>query len=213
MSSTRKLFVSFSVVAFAVVAAAGGTAATGKHASAKSDPPVKVQVFAPRPGDAAGKASKGFFVDLAAPVSEPRVERSRLPADRTGDPPEPGPVPRRSCTRRRREASRPDRAPLDQHGRCQECPEPRQPLQPDGLHEPEGERDLGHLDRRSPALRQERPIGAAGRRCRRQEQGRVYNDAPAIVPDANHDGRINAIDLKAYGVASSIVTVPFQITD
>ena len=41
----------------------------------------------------------------------------------------------------------------------------------------------------------------------------VYNDAPAIVPDANHDGRINAIDLKAYGVASSIVAVPFQISD
>jgi hypothetical protein len=41
----------------------------------------------------------------------------------------------------------------------------------------------------------------------------VYNDAPAIVPDANRDGRINAADLKAYGVASNIVVVPFEIRD
>jgi hypothetical protein len=41
----------------------------------------------------------------------------------------------------------------------------------------------------------------------------IYNDAPAVVPDANHDGRINAIDLNAYGVASDIVAVPFRISD
>src|SRR5207247_10150852 len=41
----------------------------------------------------------------------------------------------------------------------------------------------------------------------------IYNDAPAVVPDANNDGRINAIDLKAYGVASNIAVVPFQIHD
>jgi hypothetical protein len=41
----------------------------------------------------------------------------------------------------------------------------------------------------------------------------IYNDAPAVVPDANHDGRINAADLNAYGVASNIVAVPFRISD
>jgi hypothetical protein len=41
----------------------------------------------------------------------------------------------------------------------------------------------------------------------------VYNDAPAVVPDANRDGRINTLDLKAFGVASNIVAVPFQISD
>jgi hypothetical protein len=41
----------------------------------------------------------------------------------------------------------------------------------------------------------------------------IYNDAPAVVPDANHDGRINATDLNAYGVASNIVAVPFRISD
>jgi hypothetical protein len=34
---------------------------------------------------------------------------------------------------------------------------------------------------------------AAGR-----NRDRIYNDAPATVPDANGGGRINAIDLKAY---------------
>ena len=41
----------------------------------------------------------------------------------------------------------------------------------------------------------------------------IYNDAPAVVPDSNHDGRINAVDLKAYGVASNIAVVPFEISD
>src|SRR5206468_6749737 len=49
----------------AAAVAAGATAATGTRAAAKAGPPVKLQVFAPRPGDAVGKASKGFFVDLA----------------------------------------------------------------------------------------------------------------------------------------------------
>jgi hypothetical protein len=41
----------------------------------------------------------------------------------------------------------------------------------------------------------------------------IYNDAPAVVADSNHDGRINAIDLEAYGVASNIAVVPFEIRD
>jgi len=41
----------------------------------------------------------------------------------------------------------------------------------------------------------------------------IYNDAPAVVPDANGDGHINAVDLTAYGVASNIVAIPFRIGD
>jgi hypothetical protein len=41
----------------------------------------------------------------------------------------------------------------------------------------------------------------------------IYNDALAVVADANHDGRINAVDVKAYGVASNIAVVPFEIRD
>ena len=82
MSSTQKLLVASYVVAFAVVTAAGGAAASGKHASAKADSPVKVQVFAPRPGDSAGKASKGFFVDLA--VQYPSLASSGADFQLTG---------------------------------------------------------------------------------------------------------------------------------
>jgi hypothetical protein len=32
-----------------------------------------------------------------------------------------------------------------------------------------------------------------------------------VVPDLNHDGHVNAADLKRLGVASNIVTVPFRI--
>ncbi len=65
MPNTRTLLFSTSVLALAAVLATGATAGTGKPVSARADPPVKVQVFAPRPGDIVGKASKGFFVDLA----------------------------------------------------------------------------------------------------------------------------------------------------
>jgi hypothetical protein len=40
----------------------------------------------------------------------------------------------------------------------------------------------------------------------------IYNDAPDVVTDANGDGVINARDLKALGVASNIVRVPFHIS-
>lgn len=39
----------------------------------------------------------------------------------------------------------------------------------------------------------------------------IYNDAPDVVPDRNHDGRIDRRDLKAIGVASNIKTVRFHI--
>ena len=39
----------------------------------------------------------------------------------------------------------------------------------------------------------------------------VFNDAPNVVTDLNHDGRIDAKDLELLGVASNIVTVPFRI--
>jgi hypothetical protein len=40
----------------------------------------------------------------------------------------------------------------------------------------------------------------------------IFNDAPDVILDQNHDGRIDAKDLRALGVASNIVTVPFHIS-
>jgi hypothetical protein len=39
----------------------------------------------------------------------------------------------------------------------------------------------------------------------------IYDDAPDVVTDVNYDGKVDAKDLKAIGVASNIVTVPFHI--
>lgn len=39
----------------------------------------------------------------------------------------------------------------------------------------------------------------------------VFDDAPAVVPDANQDGVVDKHDLQQIGVASNIVTVPFHL--
>jgi hypothetical protein len=39
----------------------------------------------------------------------------------------------------------------------------------------------------------------------------VFNDAPATIPDADHDGRITAADVRAFGVAGSVRTVRFHL--
>lgn len=40
----------------------------------------------------------------------------------------------------------------------------------------------------------------------------ILNDAPHVVDDRNGDGRVDHKDLRAIGVASNIVTVPFRIS-
>lgn len=39
----------------------------------------------------------------------------------------------------------------------------------------------------------------------------VYDDAPAVIPDKNSDGRIDRQDLNAIGVASNIETIKFHL--
>ena len=213
MSSTRKLLVAFYVVAFAVVAAAGGAAASGKHASAKADSPVKVQVFAPRPGDSAGKASKGFFVDLA--VQYPSLASSGADFQLTGP------------------ATHQNQAPFP--GAAAPGVDEKLPglivllsTSTVGARNAQNLANLfnltGFTDQRTNEIWDSwivaaplfgRNVGSVLRVAVAADKNKdgVYNDAPAVVPDANHDGRINAIDLRAFGVASEIVTVPFRITD
>lgn len=40
----------------------------------------------------------------------------------------------------------------------------------------------------------------------------ILNDAPSVVDDRNGDGRVDHKDLRAIGVASNVVTVPFRIS-
>lgn len=39
----------------------------------------------------------------------------------------------------------------------------------------------------------------------------VYNDAPAVITDTNHDGRIDGRDLQALGVVGHVETVRFHL--
>ncbi len=41
----------------------------------------------------------------------------------------------------------------------------------------------------------------------------IYNDAPNVVPDANNDGKITPDDVRAIGLASNLVRIPFFINN
>jgi hypothetical protein len=213
MTLTRKLPLAFSLIALVAAAATGATAAAGKYPSAKSGSPVKVQVFAPRPGDVAGKQSKGFFVDLA--LRYPSLASSGADFQLTG----PG--------------AHQNQAPFPgafAPGVDEKLPGLIVLLSTSTL----GARNAqnlaglfnltGFTDQKTNEIWDTWLVGAPafGKNVHSvlrvavaadKNKDGIYNDAPAIVPDANHDGRITALDLKAFGLASDIVSVPFQISD
>jgi len=213
MSHTRKLLLTFYVLAFAAAAAAGATAATGKHASAKADQPVNLQVFAPHPGDTAGKASKGFFVDLA--VQYPSLASSGADFQLTGP------------TAHQNQAPFPGAAAP---GVDEKLPGLIVLLSTStvGAKNAQNLANLfnltGFTNQKTNEIWDTWIVGAPlfGKNvpsvlrvavaADRNKDG-IFNDAPPVVPDANHDGRINATDLKAYGIALNIVAVPFLISD
>jgi hypothetical protein len=211
MSTTRKLLLTFSVLALATAAAAGATAATGKRESGAAAPPVKVQVFAPRPGDAVGKASKGFFVDLA--IEYPSLASSGADFQLTG----PG--------------AHQSQAPFPgafAPGVDEKVPGLIVLLSTStlGARNAQNLANLfnltGFTNQKTNEIWDTWLVGAPAFGVNTHSVLRVavaadknkdgiYNDAPAVVPDANNDGRITAVDLKAYGVASDTVAVPFEI--
>jgi hypothetical protein len=212
MSRTGKLLITFYVVAFAAAATAGAMAATGKHASAKADP-VSLQVFAPRPGDTAGKASKGFFVDLA--VQYPSLASSGADFQLTGPTAHQNLAPFPAAAAPGVDEKLPGLIVLLSTSTI-------------GAKSAQNLANLfnltGFTNQKTNEIWDTWIVGAPlfGENVRsvlrvavaadRNKDG-IYNDAPAVVPDANHDGRINATDLNAYGVASNIVAVPFRISD
>jgi hypothetical protein len=213
MSTTRKLLLAFSLLTLAAVATAGATAATGKGGSPTAGPPVKVQVFTPRPGDAVGKASKGFFVDLA--IDYPSLASSGADFQLTG----PG--------------THQNQAPFPggfAPGVDEKLPGLIVLLSTStlGARNAQNLANLfnltGFTNQKTNEIWDTWLVGAPafGKNARSvlrvavaadKNKDGIYNDAPAVVPDANHDGRINAADLNAYGVASNIVAVPFRISD
>lgn len=207
----RHLFLVLSLLA--LVLTAGGTAATEKLAAAKVGPPVQLDVFAPRSGDVVGKGSRGFFVDLAARY--PSLVSTGADFQLTG----PG--------------AHQNQAPFAGSfapGVDEKLPGLIVVLSTStvGSRNAQNLANLfnltGFTNQKTNEIWDTWLVGnpVFGKNVRsvlrvavaadRNRDG-VYNDAPAVVPDSNADGRINGIDLRAYGVASNIVTVPFRIAD
>src|SRR5262249_25238123 len=194
-------------------ATAGAAASGKKSAPRKAGTPVNVEVFAPRSGDVAGKQSKGFLVDLA--LRYPSLAASGAdfqltgPATHQNQPPFPGAFP---------------------PGVDEKVPGLIVLLSTTtiGAKNAQNLANLfnltGFTNQKTNEIWDTWIVGAPsfGKNVRSvlrvavaadKNKDGVYNDAPAVVPDSNHDGRINAVDLKAYGVASNIAVVPFQIHD
>ena len=210
----RTLLTALSLVALAAVVAATATAAaTGKSASKKANSPVQIEVFSPRNGDVAGKQSKGFFVDLA--LRYPSLAASGADFQLTGP------------------ATHQNQAPFP--GSFAAGVDEKVPglivLLSTSTVGAKNAQNLANLFNLTGFTNQTTNeiwdtwiVGASsfGKNVHSvlrvavaadKNHDGIYNDAPAVVPDSNHDGRINAVDLEAYGVASNIAVVPFQIHD
>lgn len=213
MSPTRTLFLAISVVALVAAAATGATAATAKRASAEASTPVDVQVFAPRPDDAVGKGSRGFLVDLA--IRYPSLASSGADFQLTGPQTHQNQAPFPGAFAPGADDKLPGLIVLLSTSTV-------------GARNAQNLANLFNLtaftNQNTNEIWDTWIVGnpSFGRNVRsvlrvavaadRNKDG-IYNDAPAVVPDSNRDGRINAVDLRAYGVASEIAAVPFRISD
>ena len=209
----RTLLTAIALVALAAVVAATATAANGRQAAKKAGSAVQVDVFAPREGDVAGKLSKGFFVDLA--LRYPSLAASGADFQLTGP------------------TTHQNQAPFPGAfgpGVDEKVPGLIVLLSTTtiGAKNAQNLANLfnltGFTNQKTSEIWDTWIVGAPsfGKNVRSvlrvavaadKNKDGIYNDAPAVVPDANHDGRINAADLEAYGVASNIAVVPFEIRD
>ena len=209
----RTLLTALFLVVLAAVVAVSATAANGMRASKEANSAVQVEVFSPRTGDVAGKESKGFFVDLA--LRYPSVAASGAGFQLTGP------------------ATHQNQAPFPgafAAGADEKLPGLIVLLSTTtvGARNAQNLANLfnltGFTNQKTNEIWDTWIVGAPsfGKNVRSvlrvavaadKNKDGIYNDAPAVVPDSNHDGRINALDLKAYGVASNIATVPFEIHD
>jgi hypothetical protein len=209
----RTLLTALILVALAAVVAATATAASKGKRAAKAASPVQVEVFSPRKDDVAGKQSKGFLVDLA--VRYPSLAAGGADFQLTGP------------TTHQNQAPFPGAfAP----GVDEKVPGLIVLLSTStiGAKNAQNLANLfnltGFTNQKTNEIWDTWIVGAPsfGKNVHSvlrvavaadKNKDGIYNDAPAVVPDSNHDGRINAVDLKAYGVASNIAVVPFQIHD
>jgi hypothetical protein len=191
-------------------AASGGPTAPAQKSAA---PPVNVTVFSPREGDIAGRESRGFFVDLA--IRYPSVASSGANFQLTGPGTHQNLAPFPGAFAAGVDEKLPGLIVLLSTSTV-------------GARSAQNLANLfnltGFTNQKTNEIWDTWLVGASsfGKNVRSvlrvavasdKNKDGVYNDAPAVVPDANRDGRINAADLKAYGVASNIAVVAFEIRD
>ena len=209
----RTLLTAIAFVALAAVVTATATAANARKTSKKGGSAVQVDVFSPREGDVAGKLSKGFFVDLA--VRYPSLAASGADFQLTGPTAHQNQAPFAGAFGAGADEKVPGLIVLLSTTTV-------------GAKNAQNLANLfnltGFTNQKTNEIWDTWIVGAAsfGRNVKTvlrvavaadKNKDGVYNDAPAAVPDANRDGRINGLDLTAYGVASNIVAVPFEIRD
>jgi len=209
----RKLHLLLVLALLALGATTAGATAASRSSAGTAAEPVNVTVFAPQTGDVAGKESKGFFVDLA--VRYPSLASSGAGFQLTGPTVHQNQAPFPGVFAAGVDEKLPGLIVLLSTSTV-------------GARNAQNLANLfnltGFTNQKTNEIWDTWIVGAAGfghnvRSVLRvavaadKNKDGVYNDAPAVVPDANKDGRIDASDLKAYGVASNIVAVPFQISD
>ena len=207
----RHLFLVLSVLA--LVLTAGAAAASGSLSASRAALPVRLDVFAPRSGDVVGKGSRGFFVDLAARY--PSLASTGADLQLTGPGAHQNQAPFAGAFAPGVDEKLPGLIVLLSTSTV-------------GSRNAQNLANLfnltGFTNQKTNEIWDTWLVGnpVFGKNVRsvlrvavaadRNRDG-IYNDAPAVVPDANGDGRINGVDLRAYGVASNIVAVPFRIAD
>ena len=206
----RTLLTAMALVALAAVGTATATAANARK---KGGSAVQVDVFSPREGDVAGKLSKGFFVDLA--VRYPSLAASGADFQLTGPTAHQNQAPFAGAFGAGADEKVPGLIVLLSTTTV-------------GAKNAQNLANLfnltGFTNQKTNEIWDTWIVGAPsfGKNVHSvlrvavaadKNKDGIYNDAPAVVPDANHDGRINAADLEAYGVASNIAVVPFEIRD
>ena len=209
----RTLLTAIALVALAAVVTATATAANARKTSKKGGSAVQVDVFSPREGDVAGKLSKGFFVDLA--VRYPSLAASGADFQLTGPTAHQNQAPFAGAFGAGADEKVPGLIVLLSTTTV-------------GAKNAQNLANLfnltGFTNQKTNEIWDTWIVGAPsfGKNVRSvlrvavaadKNKDGIYNDAPAVVPDSNRDGRINAADLEAYGVASNIAVVPFEIRD
>lgn len=209
----RTLLTAMALVALAAVGTATATAANARKTSKKGGSAVQVDVFSPREGDVAGKLSKGFFVDLA--VRYPSLAASGADFQLTGPTAHQNQAPFAGAFGAGADEKVPGLIVLLSTTTV-------------GAKNAQNLANLfnltGFTNQKTNEIWDTWIVGAPsfGKNVHSvlrvavaadKNKDGIYNDAPAVVPDGNHDGRINAADLEAYGVASNVAVVPFEIRD